>query len=128
MAGLWSRRDFLGGMIAAGGGVLVGLPPAHLTGDLRRWRREVAAASEPPPETTTLRLFTSWTHDHRVALHNYSAGPVDPWWALRGHSAAAAGSSWTSTPETPRIRALQFSSICQAPLYVAESFLKEMKG
>ena len=42
----WTRRRFLGGLTLAGTAGLLGLPP-----------RPVAA--EPPPETTTIRLFRS---------------------------------------------------------------------
>ena len=41
---IWSRREFLGRVILAGTGALLGLRPE-------------SAAAEPPPETTTLRLF-----------------------------------------------------------------------
>ncbi len=53
MAGFWSRRDFLGGMIAAGGAGLLGFRPgvpASLLGT------QSALAAERPPETTKIRL------------------------------------------------------------------------
>ncbi|MGH2375973.1 MAG: ABC transporter substrate-binding protein [bacterium] len=68
----WTRRQFLGGLALAGTAGLAG-PPSRLFADLMQPSR--AAAAEPPPETTTIRL-------------------------------------------------LQPANICQAPLYVAEEFLR----
>ncbi len=41
----WSRRDFLGGLLATGSGALLGLNPG-----------KSSASGEPPPETTRIRL------------------------------------------------------------------------
>jgi len=51
----WRRREVLGGLALAGTAAFIGQGPIQVAGDLLGLRSQ-AAAAEPPPETTTIRL------------------------------------------------------------------------